>query len=44
MNVLDPSAANLASLAVRSVDKPSSRPFGDGHAAKRIVDLLIATA
>ena len=43
MNVLDPSAANLATLAARSVNKPSSRPFGDGHAADRIVDLLIAT-
>ncbi len=44
MNVLDPSGANLSVLAARSVGKPSSDPFGDGHAAERIINLLLTTA
>lgn len=44
MNVLDPSGARLAELAMRSVRKPTTQPFGDGHAAERIVELLLAEA
>lgn len=44
MNVLDPNGARLEELAMRSVTKPATQPFGDGHAAERIVELLLAEA
>ena len=44
MNVLDPSGERLKELAIRSVRRPTIQPFGDGHAAERIVELLLAEA
>lgn len=44
MNVLDPNGARLEQLAMRSVSKATTQPFGDGHAAERIVELLLAEA
>lgn len=41
MNVLDPQGANLADFAARFAAKPKSQPFGDGHAAERIVRVLV---
>lgn len=39
-NFLDPDAENLDTLAAREVSAPTERPYGDGHAARRIVGAL----
>ena len=44
MNVLAPQAENLHELVTRSVSHPTRQPYGDGHAARRIVDLLLTSA
>lgn len=43
VNVLAPQGENLLNLATRPVLPPTSQPYGDGHAAQRIVDLLLTT-
>ena len=44
MNVLAPQGENLQDLVTRLVSQPASQPYGDGHAAERIVDLLLTSA
>ena len=44
MNVLAPRGENLQAIVTRVVSPPTSQPYGDGHAARRIVDLLFASA
>lgn len=39
-NVLDPTGANLATLATRSIAPSELEPYGDGHAARRIVTTI----
>lgn len=42
-NVLDPGLTRVAELAVRPrPSEPKAQPFGDGHAAERVVDALRA--
>lgn len=41
-NVLDPDAEHLDTLAAREVSVPTERPYGDGDAARRIVEALQA--
>jgi len=43
MNVLAPQGENLQDLVTRLVSQPASQPYGDGHAAERIVDLLFTS-
>ena len=40
MNVLDPFAENLTDLIRRQVTNPTGRPFGDGNAARKIIEIL----
>jgi UDP-N-acetylglucosamine 2-epimerase (non-hydrolysing) len=40
MNVLDPFAENLTDLIRREVTNPTGRPFGDGNAARKIIEIL----
>jgi len=40
MNVLNPELENLGELIARVAKLPDTQPFGDGHAAKRIVGVL----
>jgi UDP-N-acetylglucosamine 2-epimerase (non-hydrolysing) len=40
MNVLNYSLTDLGEITERSVDLPIAAPFGDGHAAEKIVELL----
>lgn len=44
MNVLAPHGDNLQDLVTRAVSRPAGQPYGDGHAAERIVDLLLTSA
>lgn len=41
MNVLNYELHNLGEITQRRVERPNSEPFGDGHAAKKIVQLLV---
>jgi UDP-N-acetylglucosamine 2-epimerase (non-hydrolysing) len=41
MNVLNYSLENLNEVTQRNVDNPITVPFGDGHAAEKIVQLLM---
>jgi len=41
MNVLAPQGENLQELVTRTVSLPAGKPYGDGHAAERIVNLLL---
>lgn len=41
-NVLDPDAEHLDTLVTREVSASTERPYGDGHAARRIVEVLVA--
>lgn len=41
MNVLNHSLENLNEVTQRRVDNPNTVPFGDGHAAEKIVQLLV---
>lgn len=41
MNVLNFGLVELSEIINRHVDKPISEPFGNGHAAQKIVELLI---
>lgn len=43
MNVLAPQGENLQDLVTRVVSRPTSQPYGDGHASERIVDLLLSS-
>lgn len=43
MNVLAPQGDNLQDLVTRVVSRPTSEPYGDGHASERIVDLLLSS-
>jgi len=40
MNVLDPAADNLVNLVGRSIQISDLKPFGDGFAAKKIIEIL----
>jgi UDP-N-acetylglucosamine 2-epimerase (non-hydrolysing) len=40
MNVLDPSAENLRKLIDRQISGEISSPYGDGNAAKKIIEIL----
>lgn len=40
MNVLDPEAAKLTGLVGRSTQSSDSKPYGDGFAAKKIIEIL----
>jgi UDP-N-acetylglucosamine 2-epimerase (non-hydrolysing) len=40
MNVLDPFAENLTDLIRREATNPTGRPFGDGNAARKIIEIL----
>lgn len=44
MNVLSPQREDLQDLVTRAVSGPASQPYGDGHAAERIVELLLTSA
>lgn len=44
LSALAPKGENLEHLVTRLVSQPASQPLGDGHAAERIVNLLLTLA